>query len=409
MQNGYSIRLSQDDWDSQEVRTAWASLIAGSSDTDRLRKCPEFLDHCRSVNDPSGLYLATVRDGAGSIRGVVPLCTTSTGLKFEISGIVLAESRARAVRILGSVPLLPADTVAHDLLFGAIDREFADCHAISMDSVPTDSFLWNYVRESKFLKAKFMSYVTHGVRLCHVIPLPSTVGAYFANFSAKRRYNLKRQTRILRDHFSGRFELQRFDSPHQVGHLFNLVTPTGGFAGLRWWGRSGVLIIDRRKAESLAARGLLLVYLLIGDGRPCAALMGLKYGDVYYVGGIPRDRSLDRFSPGSMAVQLAIEDLIRNTSIRRIEMGFGAPAYSHSATNVTEARGNLLLFRKSLSNRLRRFTHATFESLKARAKSGMKTRSHNGRERTDSCKPTFRFSEVGRYLMSGSTSLDSRR
>jgi hypothetical protein len=392
MRNGYSIRLSQADWDSPEIRIAWASLIAGSSDTDRLGKCPEFLDHCRSVNDPSGFYLATVRDGAGSIRGVVPLCTTSTGLKFEISGKVLAKSRSRAVRILSSVPLLPADTVAHDLLFGAIDREFADCHAISMVSVPTDSFLWDYVRESKFLNAKFMSYVTHGVRLCHVIPLPSTVGAYFANFSAKRRYNLKRQTRILRDHFAGRLEFQRFDSPHQVGDLFNLVTPTGGFAGLRWWGESGVLTIERREAESLAARGLLLIYLLIGDGRPCAALMGLKYGDVYYVDGIPRDRSLDHFSPGSTAVQLAIEDLICNTSIRRIDMGFGTPAYSHSATNVIEARASLLLFRKSLSNRLRRFTHAKFESLKALGKSRMKTRSHNGCEHADSSEPTFSFS-----------------
>jgi Acetyltransferase (GNAT) domain len=392
MRNGYSIRLSQADWDSPEIRIAWASLIAGSSDTDRLGKCPEFLDHRRSVNDPSGLYLATVRDGAGSICGVVPLCTTSTGLKFEISRIVLAESRSRAVRILSSVPLLPADMVAHDLLFAAIDREFADCQAISMVSVPTDSFLWDYVRESKFLNAEFIPYVMHGVRLCHVIPLPSTVGAYFANFSAKRRYNLKRQTRILRDHFSGRFELQRFDSPHQVGNLLNLVTPTGGFAGLRRWGGSGVLTIDRRDAESLAARGFLLVYLLIGDGRPCAALMGLKYGDVYYVDAIPRDCSLDRFSPGSTALQLAIEDLIRNTSIRRIDMGFGAPAYSHSATNVTEARASLLLFRKSLSNRLRRFTHATFDSLIELGKAHIKTRLHNGRNRTDSSKPTVSVS-----------------
>jgi hypothetical protein len=287
-----------------------------------MRKSPEFVDHHHSVNDSSGFYLATVRDGAGSIRGVVPLCTTSTGLKFEISGRVLAQSRTRAVRILSSVPLLPDDTVAHDLLFAAIDREFADCQAISMVSVPTDSFLWDYLRESKFLNGKFISYVMHGVRICHVIPLPSKVDAYFANFSAKRRYNVKRQARVLRDHFAGRFELKRFDSPHQIGDLFNLVTPRGGFAGLRRWGESGVLTIDRREAESLAARGLLLVYLLIGDGRPCAGLMGLQYGGVYYVDAIPRDRSLDRFSPGSTAVQLAIEDLIRNTSIRRIDMGF---------------------------------------------------------------------------------------
>jgi hypothetical protein len=52
MINKYSIRLSRNDWDSPEVRFAWASLIAGSSDADVLGKSPEFLDHLRGINDP---------------------------------------------------------------------------------------------------------------------------------------------------------------------------------------------------------------------------------------------------------------------------------------------------------------------------------------------------------------------
>jgi Acetyltransferase (GNAT) domain len=392
MQHGYSIHLSRDGWDSPEVRFAWARLIAGSSDADLLGKSPEFLDHLRSSNDPSRFYCATVRDSADSICGVVPLCIAPSGLKIEISGRVLAESRSRAVRILGSVPLVPADPVAHDLVFAARDQEFSGCQAISMASVPTDSFLWHYVRESKFLNGKFTSYVVHGVRLCHVIPLPATVEAYVANFSAKRRYNVKRQARILQDHFGGRLELRSFDSPHHVGDLCKLITPTGAFAGLRRWGESRALTIDRREAESLAAQGLLLIYLLIGAGRPCAALMGLKYQDVYYVDAIPRDRSLDRFSPGSTAVYLAIAELIRNTSIRRMDMGFGSPTYSHSATNVTEPRASLLLFRKTFSNRLRHLTHATCESLIELGKTKIRTPSHTGRPRTRSSTPTASFS-----------------
>ena len=86
MQNGYSIRVSQDDWDSPEVRLEWARLMAGSLDADLLGKCPKFVDHLRGINDPCGLFLTTVRDAAGSICGVVPLCFTRPGLKFEISG-----------------------------------------------------------------------------------------------------------------------------------------------------------------------------------------------------------------------------------------------------------------------------------------------------------------------------------
>ena len=296
----------------------------------------------------------------------------------------MAESQSRAVRILGSVPLLPADPVAYDLLFAALDQEFSGCRVISMASVPTESFLWRHVHSSQFLNDRFIPYVVHGVRQCHIIPVPPTVEGYLANFSAKKRYNVKRQTRILRDHFGGRLELLRFDSAHQVGDLLNLITPTAEFHGLTRWGDSRALTIDGHEAESLADRGLLLIYLLVGAGRPCAALMGLKYQGVYHLDSIPRDRSLDRFSPGSTAVNLAIEDLIRNSSMRRIDMGFGSPAHSHSATNVTEPRASVILFRKTLSNRLLRVSHMTFRSLINFAKARVATRSNRGSVRTHS-------------------------
>ena len=189
---------------------------------------------------------------------------------------------------MGSVPLLPADPDLYDLLFATLDEVFAGCQVIAMPSVPTDSFLWHHVHESELLKKKFLPYATHGVRRCHIIPLPTTVESYLSKFSAKRRYNLKRQTRILQDHFGGRLELRRFDSPHQVDDLLNLITPAGEFTGLRGWGEKA-LTIDRREAESLAARGLMLIFLLIGAGRPCAALTGMKYQGVYHLDGMPRE------------------------------------------------------------------------------------------------------------------------
>jgi len=391
MRRKYSVHLSRNNWDSPEIRHAWARLIAEGSDADLLRKCPEFIDHLRSTQDPSQFYLAMVRDAVGSIVGLVPLHVACSGVRFDISGHVLAESRSRAVRILGSVPLLPADPVPHDLLFATLIQGFADCQAIAMPSVPTDSFLWHHVRESQFLKGKFLPYVMSGVRKCHIIPLPATVESYLAKFGAKRRYNLKRQRRILRDHFGGRLELRRFDSPHQVGDLVNLITPTGEFAGLRGWVESKAWTIDRREAESLAARGLILIYLLIGAGRPFAALRGLKYQGVYHLNGILRDRSLDRFSPGSTAIHLAIEDLIRSTSIRRIDLGFGSPAYPNSSTNVTEPRASLLLFRRTLANRLLRVTHATFESLIDLGKTCIRTPSHRAGEFAVSFRNTREF------------------
>jgi hypothetical protein len=355
----HAVSVSQGEWDSSEVRLAWSSLIGRSSHTEQVGRSPEFLDHLLSTHNPSWFHLATMRDAAGSILGVVPLRVKRSSLEFEVSGHVLARSWSRELQILGSIPLLPADPLLHDSLFVALDRGFEDCQAIAMNDVPTDSFLWHHVHESRCLRERFLTYATYGVRHCHVVPLPETMDGYWAKFSAKRRYNLRRQTRILREHFGGRLELRRFDSPHQVGDLIDLISPTAECNGLGQPNKQAYRV-DPRHVQSLAERGLLLIYVLIGAGRPCAALMGLKYHGVYYLEQIPRDRSLDRFSPGATAVQLAIEDLIRRTPIRKIDMGFGTPAYRFCSTNVTEPRASVLLLRKTWANRILRRSHATF-------------------------------------------------
>ena len=223
MQHKYSITLSRDEWDTMEVRSAWSSMIAGISNAKLMGQSPEFIDHLRSIQVPSRLCLALIRDSAGSIRSVVPLVSTRWGLRFGISGRTLAEPRLSALRIPGSVPQLPPDPDLHDQLFAAFDQGFADCQVIVMPSVPTDSFLWSYIRNSQFLEGRFIPYVLHGVRPCHVIPLPETVEGYLAKFKAKKRYNLKRQARILRQHFGGRLELRRIDSPREVRDLFKWI------------------------------------------------------------------------------------------------------------------------------------------------------------------------------------------
>jgi hypothetical protein len=359
----YSIKLSQDGWDSPGFRGAWASLIAGCRDPYVLGKSPEYLDHLRGTNERSQFHLATVRDGAGATVGVVPLRVMRSGLRYDVAGRVLWESRTRAVSVLGGLPLLPADPAAHDLLLVALDEGFGCCQAVALPGVPTGSFLWNHVHESRTVRGRFIPYATHGVRGCHTIPLPATVQEYRARFSAKKRYNLGRQVRILRDHCGGRLELRRFETPEQVGDLVSAVNETRRSAGLTLWGGAGAFTIDRREAEGLASRGLLLTYLLVCAGHPCAALTGLQYRGVYYLHAIPRDRSLDRFSPGATALHLAIEDLIRDTSIVRVDLGFGEPVHPHSSLNVIEPRASLLLFRRTLTNRLRKGSHSVFRSL----------------------------------------------
>jgi hypothetical protein len=77
-------------------------------------------------------------------------------------------------------------------------------------------------------------------------------------------------------------------------------------------------------------------------------------------------------------------------------MGFGSPAYSYTATNVIEPRARLILLCKTLSNRLRRLTHATFESFIELGKNLMGTSPRRGRRRTQAFTPTATASKACR-------------
>jgi hypothetical protein len=278
------------------------------------------------------------------------------------------------VQIMGSLPLLPADPVLHDRLFATIGMAFAHCSAVALPSVPKESWLWSYVRGSQSLEGNFIPYANFGINGCHTIPLLGTVEEYRARLGGKKRHNLNRQVRMLRDLGGGRLELRRIEYPDEVGDLVRLMDETRRSARRGQWGRICPPAIDRREAEDLARRGLLLDYLLLCGGKPCAIIAGRQYRGVYHMDWVSRDRHLDRFSPGTTALHLAIEDLLRETSIRRIDLGYSYPAYSHSATNVVEPRASLLLLRRTIANRIGRNIHSMFRSVVRLGKACLATR-----------------------------------
>src|SRR5262249_54783247 len=141
-----------------------------------------------------------------SLAGVVPLRVARWRLSFGLAGHVLGESALRAVVVLGSQPLIPCDPALHDRLFITIGDTFPDCDAIGMDSVASGSFVWRHCHGSKAIRDHYLVHVPYGKQTCHTIPLPATFEEYLAKLSAKKRYNLKRQVRLLQTVAKGALE-----------------------------------------------------------------------------------------------------------------------------------------------------------------------------------------------------------
>jgi CelD/BcsL family acetyltransferase involved in cellulose biosynthesis len=359
----FLINFADDRWRCPEFRASWARLMERRANHDALDQSPPFWEHLYA-RIPEKLSILTVHAAGDTLAGVVPLRKVRWPLAFDVSGRVLAQATLDAIVILGSQPLMPSDPVLHDRLYATIDDSFPECEAIAMPSVPAESFLWRYCLESRVIKRHFLVYIPYGKRLCHTMSLAATFEQYLAKLSHKKRYNLNRQVRKLREFAGGSLELRCIDRPEDVPMLIEAVS-----AIKRQRHRNPLtfgsddLMIDRNEFRDFAARGILLSYVLFCGTRPCAVTMGTRYERTY--GGLHRiayDHSLEALSPGSTMLFLVIEDLIRRHQIELIDFGYGEPAHRQHSTNVLVERGTILLLRKTLANRLRRTGHASFHT-----------------------------------------------
>jgi GNAT acetyltransferase-like protein len=354
----FSLDFAGDRWQLPELVGSWTRLVDARVNHDSLCQTPQYFEHLSAIDGPRSLSLLAVHAPDGRLAGVVPLHRLRWALPFEVSGRGVAASRFRAVEVLGSQPLVPDDPMLHDRVFGAVADAFPECEAVVMGSVPIKSFLWRYCETSRELRTRFLVY-PYGQRSCHTIPLPATFEEYLARLSGKKRYNLRRQVRRLGE----AVELRCIERPDDVPALAEAVAALGlPAAGGPDRSIPGAPVIEVEKFTDLAAHGLLLCYVLVSDGRPCAVTIGMKHAGTYQLACISHNHAVAALSPGSTLVFMLIEDLIRRHHIETIDFGFGEPAQPYPSIHVLEERASLLLFRKTLANRARRAAHAGFRA-----------------------------------------------
>jgi CelD/BcsL family acetyltransferase involved in cellulose biosynthesis len=344
---------------SPELLEAWRSLAKGMERAPSLRQSPEFFDHLRAIDPAETLALAMVRNDSEELAGVVPLRIGRFPLTYHIEGHVLWKCNLRGVELIGGTPCIPDDAKLFDLLFKTLGETFSACDVLALPEVSTESILCKYLHQSNYIKQNFLTYSWSGVNLYHAIELPGTFEKYLGRYKARYRRNIKRQMRILREFGGGKLVLRKIDSCGDIPSLLAFID------GLDW-PDDYLQGLHQRRAElaSLAERGFFLAYLLFCGTTPCAALIGQKYNSSYSVERIARNRALDRFSPGTTMLQLAIEDLIRGDQIDLVDLGVGWPRYRYSTINVSRPCASIYLLRKTTTNRLLTITHGAFRSAK---------------------------------------------
>jgi hypothetical protein len=355
---------SPDKWHDPEIQGYWISRVSRRNNLHVLYQTPAWFDHLHQTAPRSRVVLAVARDRAGDLAGLAPLRITSYELGFHLLGKMLGKFSFLKLWLLGGPPLLPETADLYDSLFATLDAAFPECQAVGFGGIPEGGFLWRHLLQSAVVRRHFLPYLVDGVRSLHTVPLPGTFDEYLAQFGHKRRYNLKRQVRVLQDHCGGGLRLERVDSEEGVPAFVEATAELGRTRAyvpetfFRHHDRAAVL----RKFADAAARGLLRSYVLHCGPRAAGCIFGLQHEDVYHIHWILHSQELGRFSPGAVLLYLAVEDMIRHRPVRLVNFGFGEPAYKLESTNVCLSYGTLLLLRNTLGNHARRWAHSRFHS-----------------------------------------------
>ncbi|MGA1863751.1 MAG: GNAT family N-acetyltransferase [bacterium] len=349
------------------ILQGWQRMLQKSKSLFTMYQSPEWWDHLDAKCNDSELCLIIAKNIKGELIGVLPLQVTTHVLNFMLGRFLLMRLSLKSAIVLGGQPLLSEYGDVYGHLFNFVWSALPDCNAIYMKSVPRESSAWQFFVSCHWQSNDYFIYRPDGVRTFHSVNLPSTFNEYISKFSKKKRYNLKRQVRLLREHFDGKLNLICVDSDHAVDEFVDGMESVTSHA---WQYRQKILKLSdltmkKKELKDLALRGLLRSYLLKCGDHYSAFVLGYQFQEIFHYSDISYDERLARFSPGNVMLYMLIEDLISRKPPQWINFGIGDSEYKRQFGNCLSEDTDILLLRKTFLNRLRLGTHMTFrKSLK---------------------------------------------
>jgi CelD/BcsL family acetyltransferase involved in cellulose biosynthesis len=323
------------DHDRSDVQAAWRQLLDAGQSPEKLYQLPEFFKYMMDTAKPGEaaceLYLVRRRSDA-RIVGLVPGRTTKHEIGVRLGPLTLFERSVPVYQVLGSVLLLDAgeEGLPGFVLKNLLQRH-PDCHALLMQAMPEEL-------AGTISHKGLSSHVMHGWRDCHTVPLPADVDTYLQKLSAKKRYNLSRQVRLLAKE-AGEVKLVRVEHADQVPALVDAMRALMSDADL-------AVQATQARLERLARHGLLHSYVLRCGEQAVAMVQGTRSNEVWHVHNISCKQEYMSLSVGTSVVHLALQDTIANGNFIHADFGYGTPNQEFRSTHVLQRRGKLLLCRR---------------------------------------------------------------
>jgi Acetyltransferase (GNAT) domain len=333
----WEILESPEGWRDETLRRCWSRLVEERGDPFAVHQSPIWFDHLEASRFGLGCSVAVARTDSGEIVGIAPLYLDHHPIVLHsVRRIRLRTRPLKILSIAGGQPTVALEGISYSGLVSRLIEANPSLEGISLHGVPVGSDFHAYVTRSIEITKRFFVCQRAGLEQIQTIPLPETYQAFLDRYDSKRRYNIRRQIRTLREFTEGRLEFRRITAPEDVQFFLEARSTMGRVrASVPQGEPNRIEPTELARLQDQAVRGLLRCYLLLDGDRPLASILGCQYGGVYMLGETRYNPAYEKHSPGTSLFHLAIEDLLSNNDMKPklVSLGYGGPHASYETMN----------------------------------------------------------------------------
>lgn len=345
------------------LRHAWEEQVSGWDSPFAVYHTPLWFD---LLSDPDVVVdappaVAVLRDENNRPQVIVPIEFYRISLVLRLfRNAVIRIPEQKAILLMTGEPASPMTPEALDALICNLAANYPHVSVITVKAILEGGFVWNHLVCSEKIRSKFIVHRHETSNLIHTIPVPRRFDDFLAAYSSKKRYNLRRQHRLLVERAGSVLQLRRVETPDQVADFLGLLKTLASASLPPQLGSRHCRVVPQEittgfeaRIRGLAARGFLRSYVLLAAGRPLAAQVGFQHGDTYVLQKTQHDAAFESCSPGTTLMHMVIEDLTKTRPARLMNLGYGPDCHRFDANYVSLSYITVHLIRKTLDHSLR--------------------------------------------------------
>lgn len=319
----------------EAIEEAWRSIGRASGPPAPNATPPSFRAVLAAMGPGVEPYVVLWRD-AGGPRGLLAARTQHRRLAGRLGYLRLPGPRLRCLDVLygglvtdGSAEMV---RVMSDHLLGLLREERAD--VVVVHNLGLDHELSAPLREHARRMNAQEPHPHHTLELAGGLP----------SLSRKRRYQLGREDRLLREHFGQDTSYRLLTHEHEIAQGLALTAEIGRGTYKEHLG----VQVDRSPLwENLltayARQGMLRLWTLTAQGKPIAYLLCCRWGDTLVVQAMGYRPEHGRLSPGKNLLWHAVRAAAAE-GIRRVDYGPGDAMYKRVLGSSRHAETTLRLY-----------------------------------------------------------------